>query len=76
MLVVQTEAAAVVVTVFIAVGIAAALDLGKNCRINVLVLVIAGHIVRGCADFPNHTVDLFFGDGDDLGAGYHRYPCL
>ena len=67
----QTEAAAVIIAVSITVSVAAALDFGKNSGINILILVVAGNVIGGSADFTDFTVDFFFGDGDDFRTGDH-----
>ena len=53
----QTETGAIIVAIGVIVGIAAAGNIRQDFRINVLIFVVAGHIVGGYADFVNHTID-------------------
>ena len=67
----QAETAAVVIAVSITVGIAAALDILQDLRVDVLILVIAGHIIGRSTDLTDLPIDLFLRNRNNFGAGNH-----
>ena len=69
----QAKAGDVVIAVGIHVSVAAALDVGQDVSINVLILCVAGNVVGGGADFSQSAVGQLniIGQSDDGLVGRH-----